>query len=95
MGPLGSGEMLTGTYPFDGDSPVDWLRAEKAAKFIPLAANLPEVPHVLKEFFERVFAVEPACGFSGSFTQGFSQSFTHHFHDHAPTIFTIIHPPFS
>ena len=35
------------------------------------------------------------CGFSGSFTQGFSQSFTHHFHDHAPTIFTIIHPPFS
>jgi serine/threonine-protein kinase len=53
-------EMLTGTYPFDGDSPVDWLRAEKAAKFIPVAANLPEVPHVLQEFFDRVFAVDPA-----------------------------------
>src|SRR5215469_16464009 len=33
------------------------------------------------------------CGFSGSFTQAFSQSCTHHFHDHAPTIFIIIHPP--
>jgi hypothetical protein len=25
----------------------------------------------------------------------FSSSCTHHFHDHAPTIFTIMHPPFS
>jgi hypothetical protein len=33
------------------------------------------------------------CEFSGSFTQAFSESFTHHFHDHAPTIFSIMHPP--
>jgi len=53
----------------------------------------------IDQFFDfmkrREHALVNLCGFSGSFTQGFSQSFTHHFHDHAPTIFTIIHPPFS
>jgi eukaryotic-like serine/threonine-protein kinase len=53
-------EMLTGNYPFEGHSPADWLRAGEAAKFIPLAANLPEVPHVGQEFFERAFAVDSA-----------------------------------
>src|SRR5262249_51940410 len=43
----------------------------------------------------RAYYSMPDCGFSGSFTQGFSPSFTHYFHDHAPAIFTIIHPPFS
>jgi hypothetical protein len=52
--------MLTGNYPFEGHSPADWLRAGEAAKFIPLAASLPEVPHVGQEFFERAFAVDSA-----------------------------------
>src|SRR5262249_33676848 len=38
---------------------------------------------------------EERCVFSGSSPQGFSPSFPHHFHDHPPAIFTIIHPPFS
>jgi tRNA A-37 threonylcarbamoyl transferase component Bud32 len=53
-------EMVTGNYPFEGRSPADWFRAGEAAKFIPLAANLPEARRVGQEFFERAFAVDPA-----------------------------------
>jgi hypothetical protein len=52
--------MLTGTYPFDGHSPADWFGAGGGAKFIPLAATLPEGPHAGQEFFESAFAVESA-----------------------------------
>ncbi|HLO06924.1 MAG TPA: protein kinase [Terriglobales bacterium] len=53
-------EMLTGIYPFEGHSPADWLRAGEAAKFVPLAAHLPEGPHAGQEFFQKAFAVDSA-----------------------------------
>jgi tRNA A-37 threonylcarbamoyl transferase component Bud32 len=53
-------EMLTGAYPFCGNSPVDWFGNGNGARVTPVAAHLPEAPRSCQELFERTFAQDAA-----------------------------------
>ena len=53
-------EMLTGAYPFEGRSPVDWFGNGLVARFTPMATHLPEAPQHWQTLFASAFAHEPA-----------------------------------
>jgi eukaryotic-like serine/threonine-protein kinase len=53
-------EMLTGAYPFEGRSPVDWFGNGLVARFTPMVTHLPEAPQHWQTLFASAFAHEPA-----------------------------------
>jgi len=51
-------EMLTGAFPFAGESSLDLHRAMLAGNFTPLSTYLPSAPPSWQEFFTRALAVD-------------------------------------